>query len=200
VKALLKGLALIPEIPREVRAGIENDFPSGNPQELYNKVLKIDQTAAEKIKINDRQKLIRTLEVYEFTGKPISYFWQQQKEKNLFRVLNIYLTDDRESIYQRINSRIDKMLEKGLLKEIEGLLGRFESTDPGMNSVGYKEFIPFFHNEDDLENCIEEAKKDTRNLAKRQLTWYKKIDFDLTLKHFDINISYVITKINSFLI
>ncbi len=199
-KALISGLAVIPEVPRQVREKLYQQFREHGSENLYLKLSKADPVAAKGIKQNDIQKLLRALEVYEYTGKPISFYWQEQLEKKIFQPLNIFLTDSREKIYQRIDHRVELMMKYGLLSEIETLLKKgYKEDDPGMNTVGYKEFYPYFRREKALDICIEEAKKNTRNLAKRQFTWFKKIDFDLTLDASNINISYIIDKINGFL-
>jgi len=106
------------------------------------------------------------------------------------------ITEDRNILYDRINNRVDKMIENGLLDEMKELATKgYKRTDPGMNTVGYKELFPFLDGEKELVECIDKIKQNTRNFAKRQLTWYRKIDFDLTLDSKNITFSNVFKEI-----
>ena len=109
------------------------------------------------------------------------------------------MSEDRQILYDRINERVDMMLEKGLLKELENVLNMgYTQSSPGLNTVGYKELLSYLDGNSNLVQCIEEIKKHTRNYAKRQFTWHRKIDFDLTLQASNINISEVINLISGF--
>jgi tRNA dimethylallyltransferase len=141
------------------------------------------------------------LEVYEFTGKSITQLWKENpaKKKN-FKFFNILITDERESLYSRINQRVDNMMNNRLLEEVEHLLNKgFTRTSPGLNTVGYKELIPHLENGDSLNSCIDLIKQHTRNYGKRQFTWYRKIVFDLTLKRSDIRFYEISNNIKEFL-
>jgi tRNA dimethylallyltransferase len=192
IKSLLEGLAVIPEIPGNIKKDLIKKHQEKNNQQLYDYLTSVDPAAASRINFQDRQKLLRAISVYEFTGQPISSYWQQQKPETNVHSYNILITRDRELLYRKIEERIDRMLESGLLNEIEDLLNKgYKKKDPGMRSVGYQEFIPYFQKGADLKQCLELAKQHTRNYAKRQLTWLKKIEFDLTLDASSINFSQI---------
>ena len=196
VKALIEGLIEIPPVTEEIKAKMELYEKTKSPEEIKEILRKYDPESAERIETNDVQKMIRAIEVYELTGKPITQHWKEQKEENLFIPFQIFIDCDRKILYNRINRRIDEMMNNGLLKEIDNLLqSGYRETDPGMISVGYREFYPFFKGEKSLEECINLAKKHSRNYAKRQLTWFRRIDYDLTLTLSRINICDVKQKI-----
>jgi len=201
IKALIGGLAKIPPIPFDIKLKIRKLYQQHPGEYLHQKLKKIDPESAQRIESNDIQKISRALEVYESTGKTISSFWEQQQPVNDLVSYDILLTDKRENIYKKIDRRLDKMLENGLLNEIENLLkAGYKEDDPGMITVGYREFYPYFKNQKSSEKCLEEAKKNSRNYAKRQFTWFKKIDFDLTLTPNRINFFYVLKMIREFFV
>ena len=125
----------------------------------------------------------------------ISSYWklqnsQQKPQINAYRIL---IDRPRTEIYSRIEQRVERMIEEGLLEEVESLLKRgYKPEDPGMRSVGYQELIPYFLDNEDLKTCIDLVKQHTRNYAKRQITWLKKYQFDLTLKQSNINFSQIL--------
>ena len=199
VKALLNGLDEIPDIPDSIQKKLYQVKEQKGESYLYTYLNAVDPESAKRIERNDIQKILRALEVYEYTKKPISDYWNQEKLPGNLISYNIYIFEERNVIYERINKRIDNMMKIGLLKEIEGLLNAdYKENDPGMVTVGYREFYPFFKGEKKLENCIELAKQHTRNYAKRQFTWFRKIDFDLTLNQSDIKFSDIIDRIREF--
>jgi len=189
IKSLINGIANIPDIDPELKIDLQNLAEEKGNIFIHNKLMQVDPIAAEKIEVNDLKKALRALEVFEATGKPISAFWKEQENSVKFSPINVLILDERAKIYDRINNRVDLMLDMGLLNEIEALLKKgYKESDPGMLTVGYREFYPFFHGVDSLQRCIDLAKKHSRNYAKRQLTWYRKIDFDLTLYGSCINL------------
>ncbi|MFC1887588.1 tRNA (adenosine(37)-N6)-dimethylallyltransferase MiaA [Candidatus Cloacimonadota bacterium] len=199
IKSLLEGLADIPDIPYETRQSIITMHSSKTDRELHDYLAAIDPDSAQRINYQDRQKLLRAVSVFQFTGKPISSFWQQDKPKRVFTSFNIQISLKRDLIYNRINNRVDKMMDSGLLEEVESLLDKgYKQHDPGMRSVGYQELFPYFNNEVSLDTCIELVKQHTRNYAKRQLTWLKKNHFDLTLGESCINFSQILKDIKEY--
>lgn len=200
IRSLLEGLAWIPDIPAAVKEELRREINRLGSKGLYRKLRSVDPAAASRINQNDLQKLSRALEVYLYTGKPISHFWEIQQYESKYRTFNIMITENRDVLYKRINSRILKMLQDGLLTEIDSLLAAgYKETDPGMITVGYREFYPYFKQVKTLEDCTAEAQKNTRNYAKRQFTWYKKIYFDLTLVASGISFSHIKKKISAFM-
>jgi len=199
IKALLDGLAAIPDIPADFRDDLWKKFDELSDQDLHEQLAEKDPVSAKRIVIQDRQKAIRALTVCEFTGLPISSFWQEISLQKRINSFSIQIGSDREELYNKINNRVDKMLEIGLLQEIRGLLAKgYKKSDPGMRSVGYQEFIPFLESRADLQDCINLAKQHTRNYAKRQFTWLKKCEFDLTLLPNSINFLQIRKEIRNY--
>ena len=200
IKSLLEGIFQSPDIPSEIRKKIKNTAKEKGSAFLYEKLKKVDPSSAKRANPNDLNRIIRALEVYEFTGKTITQLWKEKPStKRNYRTLNILISEDREILYDRINERVDMMLEKGLLKEFENILNMgYSQSSPGLNTVGYKELFFYLDGDSTLPQCMEEIKKHTRNYAKRQFTWYRKIDFDLTLRASNINISEIIDSISGF--
>ncbi len=198
IKALLDGLSPIPQVPSEIRRKIQQLAQKQDTQSLYNKLLSVDRISAENIHPNDTKRIIRALEVYQYTGKPISYFWNVQPKRN-YQSLVIFITQQRESLYQKINNRVDKMMELGLVDEVKQLVKMgYKKEDPGMKSVGYQELIDYLDGRHKLEEAIELIKQHTRNFAKRQFTWFRKAKLDLTIGIDDINLFSIIGMIKDF--
>jgi len=199
IKSLLDGLVEIPDIPKSIRNKFEKIAEKKGADFIHDHLKKIDPRAARRIEKNDVQKMLRAIEVWEFTGKPISQFWKEQKNGKKYKTFNILLTEKRENLYQKIEKRVDEMMKKGLLEEVRNLLKMgYKVTDPGMITVGYREFYPYLKKEKNLDECVALMKQNTRNYAKRQLTWYRKIDFDLTLPAIDIKFYDIIKLIKDF--
>jgi tRNA dimethylallyltransferase len=177
--ALLEGFSFpITPADKELRARLENEPTST----LYARLSTIDPKAAAKIHENDKKRIIRALEVYELTGKPIS---ELQKKKlgdsphlsvgNNNHPTLIGLTLPRDELYSRINQRVDRMIEKGLAEEVEGLLAKGYSRELfSFQALGYKEVAQHLDGKWTKEQMIEELKKRTRNFARRQMTWFRR--------------------------
>ena len=197
IKALLNGIFRAPQIPTEIRQSLRRAAAEKGTEFFYNKLKMIDPDSARRINENDTNRIIRALEIFETTGKTITQLWEEDtKEKRNYQAVNILITEDRNILYDRINNRVDKMMNNGLLNEMEGLVANgYKRTDPGLNTVGYKELFPLLEGEKELVDCVDKIKQNTRNFAKRQLTWYRKIDFDLTLDSKSISFSNVFKEI-----
>lgn len=140
--------------------------------QLYAMLKLVDEKACEKIHEHNRQRIIRALEIAHI-GKKKSDLVDEQEHKPLYDVFMIGLTMDREHLYERINSRVDIMVQQGLLDEIKGIIQQEEDWNlQSLQGIGYKEWKGYFHAEDTLEEAIEKVKKNSRNFAKRQYTWF----------------------------
>ncbi|MBR2787784.1 MAG: tRNA (adenosine(37)-N6)-dimethylallyltransferase MiaA, partial [Erysipelotrichaceae bacterium] len=149
-------------------------YPDLSNDELYELLRQKDPEALEKIHVNNRKRLIRALNIFEKHHQGISSIKKQQEHKPIYDALIIGLTADKETLYQRINRRVDKMMEEGLIKEIDGLLEKGISfSDQSMQGIGYKEFKAYYDKEKSLEECVEEVKINSRHFAKRQYTFFK---------------------------
>ncbi|MGI6113602.1 MAG: tRNA (adenosine(37)-N6)-dimethylallyltransferase MiaA [Mahellales bacterium] len=143
---------------------------------LHNELRNIDPMAADKIHHNDLKRIIRALEVYHFTGKPITYYQQLSKHSKVpYNLAQIGLTMDRQMLYDRINKRVDIMMEQGLLEEVKYLKSLGCNRDnQSMQGLGYKELLNYLDNKFTLAEAVDAIKRNTRRYAKRQLTWFKK--------------------------
>lgn len=164
------------EFDKEYREQLEAEVENGKLQELYEKAKEIDPEAIEKISQNDKKRILRILEIYKATGKNKT---EQNKEslKNgvPYNYIVFALDWDRETLYERINKRVDIMIEQGLIKEVEDLIQKYGTEMPtAMQGLGYKEVKQYLDNELTKEEMIEKIKQETRRYAKRQLTWFRK--------------------------
>ncbi len=151
----------------------DEDHDDMTNDDLYRYLKKVDPKALEKIHINNRRRLLRAYNYYLKTGEPFSLKAQRQRHEPLYDVLFIGLTLKRELLYERIDKRVDMMIEEGLLDEVEGLLKNgVDFKDKAMMAIGYKEWEPYFNKEKTKEEIIYDIKKATRNFAKRQYTWF----------------------------
>ncbi|MBP5694948.1 MAG: tRNA (adenosine(37)-N6)-dimethylallyltransferase MiaA [Bacilli bacterium] len=165
LKALLYDYKFLEEekMPDDYLKNLTND-------ELYERLLSIDENDALKIGKNNRKRLLRALYIYEIHGKNKTELNENGKDKLLYKnVKFIGLNPDREKLYHLINKRVDKMFEDGLVDEVKELFSKYDSSLRAFQAIGYKEFL----NNEDLELAKEEIKKNTRNYAKRQLTFFK---------------------------
>lgn len=143
---------------------------------LYEKLKKVDSVYAQTLHANNVKRVVRALEYHHFTGKLFSEYNTEQKQKQSpYHTAMIVLTMERKKLYERIEKRIDNMIDRGLLQEVDTLLKKgYTQQLVSMQAIGYKEIIPYIHNEISLEQAIYDLKKNTRHFAKRQLTWFKR--------------------------
>ncbi|MCK4525305.1 MAG: tRNA (adenosine(37)-N6)-dimethylallyltransferase MiaA [Candidatus Andersenbacteria bacterium] len=139
---------------------------------LFNKLKKVDPKSAKIIGENNKRKLIRAIEVYELTGEAFSR--QQIKGESLFNVLQIGIKTDREKLYKKIDSRVDKMIKAGLIKETKKLSKKYSSNLPAMSGIGYLEIGQYLENKIVLEDAAQKIKFRTHQYARRQITWFKR--------------------------
>jgi len=185
-RALLDGLSDMPAADEEIRTEIQSEAQLLGWPEMHEKLKAVDQAAGIRIKPNDVQRITRALEVFRQTGKPISE-WQQNsiRKKFPYRVLRVCIAPkDRAVLHERIARRFDIMLEQGFLTEMRNLMARPELNMevPSMRAVGYRQAWRYLAGETTLEQFREKAVAATRQLAKRQLTWFRG---ELDLRWFD---------------
>ncbi|MFD2628467.1 tRNA (adenosine(37)-N6)-dimethylallyltransferase MiaA [Oceanobacillus kapialis] len=140
---------------------------------LYNRLKELDPVQAHKIHPNNTRRVIRALEIYETTGMTMTKWQESQQLTSPYHLHVVGLEMDREVLYSRINDRVDKMLEEGLVKEVEALYEKGYKDTPAMKGIGYKEFIPFFEMHQSLDETIATLKQNSRRFAKRQYTWFR---------------------------
>jgi tRNA dimethylallyltransferase len=149
------------------RAELEKEYAKhGGKLRLWKRLQKLNPAAAEKISANNGFHLIRALERSEAGMQPT-------KGKRKYSALLLGITTDREKLYAKINQRADKMLRSGLLREVKALKEKYPRHSPALRGHGYRELLDYLYGEKDLETAVEEIKRDTRNYAKRQLTWLR---------------------------
>ncbi len=143
---------------------------------IYEKLSSIDPDSSKKIHIKDKKRIIRALEIFELTGKTMSEYNKNfRKETDNYNLLMICLNMDRAKLYERINQRVDIMIEEGLIKEVEHILNQGYSEDLiSLQGIGYKEIIAYLNSKLTLEEAIDKIKQGSRNYAKRQLTWFRR--------------------------
>lgn len=142
---------------------------------LYELATKIDEEAIKKISRNDRKRIYRILEIYHSTGKTKTELEiESRKNGPEFDYILFGITMDREKLYDRINKRVDIMIQNGLIEEVKELLKKYKSFPTAMQGLGYKEVVSYLDGEYSKEEMIEKIKMETRRYAKRQLTWFRK--------------------------
>ena len=182
IDAVCNGIDNIPQTPKEIRDRINNKFSEKGINWLQEKVKKIDLDFYQKSDISNPQRLKRCLEVYQNTGEKISSFYKKERRKRDFKIMKIGISIEREKLYNRINKRVDQMIKNGLIDEAKKLFQHQKLN--ALNTVGYKELFDFFDNKTDLETAVEDIKKNSRRLSKRQMTWFKR---DKQINWFKIN-------------
>ena len=182
INAICNGIDDIPETPQKIRNEINNVFLEKGVIWLQEKVKKIDLDFYKSSDTNNPQRLKRCLEVYLNTGQKISSFYKKNKIKRDFKIIKIGISTEREVLYSKINQRVDQMIKNGLINEAKKLF-QYQKYN-ALNTVGYKELFGFFEKKIDKEIAIDEIKKNSRRLAKRQITWFKR---DKQINWFNIN-------------
>lgn len=172
VDAVTKGLDHFPEVDKTIRKSLNEQLKTEGLKSLQNQLKELDNVSYNTIDLDNPHRVIRALEICLGTGQPYSSFLNKDKVKRNFKIVSIGLKTDRETIYSRINQRVDIMIKDGLMDEVKALLPKQDLN--ALKTVGYKELFNYFNNEWNLEFAISEIKKNTRRFAKRQLTWYKK--------------------------
>ncbi|WP_339609151.1 tRNA (adenosine(37)-N6)-dimethylallyltransferase MiaA [uncultured Planktosalinus sp.] len=172
IDAVEKGLDYFPEVSPEIRKELQKAFLEKGIYSLQEKLKILDSEYYKKVDLNNAHRLIRALEVCIGTGKPYSYFLGKKVNERNFNVIKIGLNAEREFLYHRINKRVDQMMEKGLLEEAKKLYEKKYLN--ALQTVGYKELFAYLDKESNLNQAVEEIKKNTRRYAKRQMTWLRK--------------------------
>ncbi len=193
--AVIEGLDYFPDVAPEIRMQLNKDLENKGIEYLQERLKDLDSESYQTIAIDNPHRLIRALEICIGTGQTYSSFKNKPKPKRDFNTIIIGLTAEREMIYERINKRVDMMLEKGLLEEAKGLYPYRDLN--ALQTVGYRELFAYLDGDYDLEFAISEIKKNTRRFAKRQLTWLKRYDKALWFDY-KTELSEVVKAIDSY--
>jgi tRNA dimethylallyltransferase len=167
----------IPEVPpnQQRRRQLEARAEKEASQSLYQELQDIDPMTAAKINPGNTRRIIRALEIYDATGQPPSQL--QRKEAPDFPILLIGLTQERSELYKRIDWRVDKMIQRGLVEEVEQLLKKgYSPSLPSMSGIGYRQIVQFLRGEMTLPEAIDKIKYETHRLARHQYAWFRLSD------------------------
>lgn len=179
VHAVIEGWQ-IPSVPPhpDLRQQLYAEAEKHGPEHLHRRLAAIDPEAAERIHPNNVRRVIRALEVYKATGRPISEW--QTKQPPPYRILRIGLTMDREALYRRTDARVDRMITAGLVDEVRDLLAQGYTFElPAMSGLGYGEFEAYFQGEATLDEVVQAIKHETHRFVRHQYTWFSEDDPDI---------------------
>lgn len=172
IRAFVEGLDEIPEIDTSIRIELNQQYEANGMNWLKSRVEAEDPLFFAKGENQNPQRMLRALEVKRGTGKSILDFHSGKKNVRPFKVQNIYLSPPREDLYHRINTRVDQMMNEGLLEEAQSLFSYRHLN--ALQTVGYRELFDFMEGNVSLDQAVDLIKKNTRHFAKRQNTWFKK--------------------------
>ncbi len=175
IRALTQGLFRSPPVDPGVRKRLKHEAEERGKGFLFERLKEVDPKTSQHIHPHDLFRVIRALEVFESTGTPLSFFHEQHRfGERPYLTLKVGLETDRKELYYRIDERVDRMIERGLLEEVRGLLrmGYGPELKP-MRSLGYKQMVQFLFNQIGWEEAVRQMKRDTRHYARRQWTWFK---------------------------
>lgn len=175
IRTFEKGLCSAPGKDEEVRAYLSRRMEREGKESLYEELKKVDPIGSQKINPGDKYRLIRYLEVYYITGKPISYFWEAHREKEKrYASLKICVCPPREELYLRLEKRSRDMIENGLIEEVKRVMEKYGEDARGLTAIGYKEFLPYIKGQRSFKDSFDEFLLNTKHYAKYQISWFKK--------------------------
>ncbi|MGJ8684152.1 MAG: tRNA (adenosine(37)-N6)-dimethylallyltransferase MiaA [Nonlabens sp.] len=187
-KAVTHGLDDLPEIPDSINEAVEQLYEQEGIEALQSELKLLDKSYYDIVDLQNPRRLTRAIAICRATGKTFTELRSGSRKQRDFNIIKVGLDAPREELYDRINSRVNVMLESGLLNEVEQL--KSYKNLVSLKTVGYQEFMPYFENEYDLEEAIRLVKRNSRRFAKRQMTWYRKDDsvtwFHYKTRHTDI--------------
>jgi len=172
IQAVTQGFDNLPTADPEIRELLNREFAEKGIEHLQQKLKEADPDYYDQVDLNNPQRLVRALEVFQATGKPFSSYRKATVNTRPFESIKIVLDLPREELYDRINRRVDIMVEQGLVEEVRSLLPHRHLN--ALNTVGYSELFDYFDGKTDLPTAIDLIKQNTRRFAKRQLTWFRK--------------------------
>ena len=170
IKAITDGFSNLPSKDEKLR----NELEGKEQEELREILKKLDEKAYDEIDICNKLRLVRAIEVCILTGGKFSELKTENVKNNNYSFMKVFLTRNREEIYERINKRVDIMISQGLEDEARKIYDKYANLRYKISSIGYKEFFKYFDGENSLDETIEEIKRESRRYAKRQMTWFRK--------------------------
>ena len=172
IDAVCRGFDDFPTVPKEIRETLNYRCKTEGIEVLEKELQDVDPDYHKLVDKLNPHRIIRALEIYKASGKTFTSFRIQQQQKRNFKTIKVILSREREVLYERINHRVDIMLEEGLLDEVKSVYPFKENN--ALQTVGYKELFAFLDGEISLEFAVSEIKKNTRRYAKRQMTWFRR--------------------------
>lgn len=197
IHAICNGFDELPSASQETRDRLNKLLKTSGIKPLQDKLKEADPVYFAEVDLNNPQRLIRALEVYETTGKAFSAYRTQSIKNRPFNIIKIGLNTERSNLYNHINERVDKMVENGLVEEVESLKP-FRNLN-ALNTVGYSEILQYLDGKYSREEAIDKIKQNTRRFAKRQITWFNKSEdikwfepgqFDLIIDYINSRFQY----------
>jgi tRNA dimethylallyltransferase len=170
IEAVCIGIDSIPDVDPSIREKYMKKYREEGIESLRVDLKLLDPEHYSKVDLRNYKRILRALEICETTGYPYSSFLNREKRERNFNIIKIGLNIERKDLYERINKRVDKMIESGLEAEVRSLIDRKDYN--ALNTVGYKEFFDFFEKKTSFEETVRLIKRNTRRYAKRQLTWW----------------------------
>ncbi|MDX1363575.1 tRNA (adenosine(37)-N6)-dimethylallyltransferase MiaA [Arenibacter latericius] len=190
--AVTQGLDHFPNVNSKIRTQLNEELLNNGISSLQDQLKTLDLEYYNKVDLKNPHRLIRALEICIGSGQPYSSFLNRERTAREFQTVTVGLEADRKILYDRINRRVDLMVEQGLLEEVSPL--KIYSAVNALQTVGYKELFRYMNGEMDLKSAIEEIKKNTRRFAKRQLTWLRKKE-DILWVDYEYNLDELVQKI-----
>ena len=172
INGVIYGFDELPPSDEKTRTFLEEQFQLHGIEWLQNKLHELDEVTFHKIDKGNHHRMMRAIEVSMVTGEPYSLLLQKKAKPRPFETIFIVLNTEREKLYNKINSRVDLMMKNGLLEEVKGLTEHQQNN--ALNTVGYKELFEYLKGSCTLDFAIDKIKQNSRNYAKRQITWFKK--------------------------
>jgi tRNA dimethylallyltransferase len=170
IRAITDGFSDLPTKDEKIRKDLEEK----SLEELQEILKELDLQAYNEIDLNNKLRLVRAIEVCKITGGKFSELRVKNIKKNNYNFLKVFLTRNREELYERINKRVDIMIQKGLVEEAKKVYNNYEDSLYKISAIGYKELFSYFDGKVSLEEAIEDIKRESRRYAKRQMTWFRK--------------------------
>jgi tRNA dimethylallyltransferase len=170
IRAITDGFSDLPTKDEKIRKDLEKK----SLEELQEILKALDLQAYNEIDLNNKLRLVRAIEVCKITGGKFSELRVKNIKKNNYNFLKVFLTRNREELYERINKRVDIMIQKGLVEEAKKVYNNYENSLYKISAIGYKELFNYFDGKVSLEEAIEDIKRESRRYAKRQMTWFRK--------------------------
>ena len=176
IKTITEDFHCAVQVSPEIKGQVKNELDEVGVEKMFDELCRVDPTSAQKIQPNDKQRIGRALSVYRETGKKLSeYYEAEPAQASKFDIYYFLLQWDRQKLYSNINQRVDRMIQEGLIEETRDILGKgYGKTLKPLQGIGYNQIVRYIDGDIPLDQAVNEIKRESRNYAKRQLTWFRK--------------------------